>query len=180
MIPTTDTAEAWMHSAPHVPAEWFNHASHLHTVRHTQRVHIHAQRLLRALAWPDEDAELALSAALWHDIGRTDDSWDPDHGALSARRAVALGLTGALTEAQAGVVLFAVRFHSLGDLAGEEQAPFETDPARALGILRLLKDADALDRVRLADWEGPDPAQLRNSEAIDMIPFARELYLALR
>jgi HD superfamily phosphodiesterase len=180
MIPKMDTPEAWRRSAPHVPAEWFNHASHLHTVRHTQRVHIHAQRLVRALAWPDQDAGLALSAALWHDIGRTDDSWDPDHGALSARRAVELGLTDALPEEDAGLVLFAVRFHSLSDLAGEEQAPFEADPDRALRVLRLLKDADALDRVRLADWEGPDPDQMRNREAVDMIPFARELCLTLR
>jgi len=35
-----------------VPAEWFAHFSSLHGARHTQRVHIHAQRLVRELRWP--------------------------------------------------------------------------------------------------------------------------------
>jgi len=135
--PQADDAGTWAGQAADVPAEWFTHFSWLHGVRHTQRVHIHAQRLVHELRWPEDDAGVVLSAVLWHDIGRVDDNWDPQHGALSA--------------------------------AGQD------DPERSLRILWLLKDADALDRVRLGGWEDPDPAQLRHPRAVPMIPFAREL-----
>ena len=41
--------------------------------------------------------------------------------------------------------------------------------------MRLLKDADALDRVRLGDL---DPSYLRHPEARTMVGFAQELYRA--
>ena len=56
-VPTIRYPEG-MGSAPHADdagtsaAEWFAHFSWLHGVRHTQRVHIHAQRLVRELRWP--------------------------------------------------------------------------------------------------------------------------------
>jgi hypothetical protein len=42
----------------------------------------------------------------------------------------------------------------------------------------LLKDADALDRVRLGAWETTDPKQLRHPPTPAVIPFAAELYAA--
>src|SRR5665647_2173164 len=78
-----EDAGAWPGLAAEVPAEWFAHFSWLHGVRHTQRVHIHARRLVRELCRPEAGANVALSAALWHDIGRVDDEWDPQHGARS-------------------------------------------------------------------------------------------------
>ena len=49
-------------------------------------------------------------------------------------------------------------------------------PERALRILWLLKDADALDRVRLHAWEEADPAMLRHPQTAALLPFADELY----
>jgi hypothetical protein len=49
-----------------------------------------------------------------------------------------------------------------------------------LRILWLLKDADALDRVRLPRWERADPRRLRHPEAERLLPFAEKLYAALR
>jgi len=173
--PHADDAGAWAGQAADVPAEWFAHFSWLHGVRHTQRVHIHAQRLVRELRWPEADACIALSAALWHDVGRVNDGWDPGHGALSAARVVELGLHESLSEADAQAALFAIRYHCRSDGHGSLRAAGQDDPKRALRILWLLKDADALDRVRLGGWEDPDPAQLRHPRAVPMIPFAREL-----
>ncbi len=161
---------------------WFLRTSSLHGVRHTQRVHIHAQRLTSELGWGGPDVRLALTAALWHDIGRTNDDVDPSHGAASATRAVALGLADDLAAAEGEAVLFAIHCHSLSDQAAVERAERLSlalrlaEPERALRILWLLKDADALDRVRLADFEAADPAQLRRPEAVALIPFAAELY----
>ena len=53
------------------------------------------------------------------------------------------------------------------------------DPERALRVLWLLKDADALDRVRLGFGECADPRQLRHAETIELIPFASALYAVL-
>ena len=165
--------------APVVRPEWFARPFSLHGVRHTQRVHIHARRLASELGWNDADAELALTAALWHDIGRTDDGWDPGHGEESARRARKEQLLDVLSPADAALVVFAIRLHCLPDELGEEEARRLAEQERALRILWLLKDADALDRVRLRGREGPDPAQLRCPQAVALIPFAESLLRAV-
>jgi len=182
-------AARWAARAPHVPEAWFVRRSALHGVRHTQRVHIHAQRLTAHLGWSPADAALVLRAALWHDIGRQSDGVEPDHGTKSVARADELGLTGELAPGDAAVVRFAVVRHSVGDRGAEAHAAElaragdETrrlpDPERALRVLWLLKDADALDRVRLLPGEQADPRQLRHAATVDLMPFAAALYAAL-
>jgi HD superfamily phosphodiesterase len=175
-----DDAVAWAGRAADVPPEWFAHSSWLHGVRHTQRVHIHARRLLRELRWPDADVGIVLSAALWHDIGRVDDGWEPEHGALSAARVRALGLRASLSEADARLALFAIRYHSRSDERGLEHAARQDDPERALRILWLLKDADALDRVRLGSGAREvATSTLRHPCTAGMIGFAVELLSAM-
>jgi len=147
-------AARWAARAPHVPEGWFVRRSALHGVRHTQRVHIHAQRLTAHLGWSPADAALVLCAALWHDIGRESDGVEPDHGTKSVVRADELGLTGELAPGDAAVVRFAVVRHSVGDRGAEAHAAELAragdatrrlpDPERALRVLWLLKDADAL------------------------------------
>jgi HD superfamily phosphodiesterase len=148
-------------------------------VRHTQRVHIHAQRLVRGLDWPEHDARVVLEASLWHDIGRVNDGWDPRHGALSAERVVGCGLDAALSAADALIARFAIRYHSRSDGRGAPRANDEADPDCALRALWLLKDADALDRVRLAPpGQGAceiDSTTLRHTCTIEMVEFAEEL-----
>jgi HD superfamily phosphodiesterase len=189
MLPPDTEARAWAKRAPEVPEEWFLRYSSLHGVRHTQRVHIHAQRLLGELGWDEADAASVLRAALWHDIGRTGDGVEPRHGAHSAARADELGLTAELTPADAAVVVgFAICLHSLPDhraaaeaaalAEAEDEARRLADPERALRFLWLLKDADALDRIRLGFGECADPGQLRHPVTESMIPFAAGLFAA--
>ncbi len=189
--PDPDIA-AWIARAPRVPPEWFRHESRLHGVGHTQRVHIHTQRLAEVLDWRDDDTRLALRSALLHDIGRWHDGLDPWHGASSATRAERLGLADDLSRAEADLVLFAVKYHSRSDeravatldrwaaRQGRGGDADGLDPYRALRVLWLLKDADALDRVRLPLDEGADPRLLRHPETIALMPFAEELYAALK
>ena len=150
---------------------------------------MHAQRLLERLGWDPADSQLVLHAALWHDIGRAGDGVEPEHGRRSAERADELGLTAPLDPDDAAVVRFAILRHSLRDrgaaeLAAELAASADrarrlAEPERALRVLWLLKDADALDRVRLGFGECADPRQLRHAESIDLIPFASALYAVL-
>jgi putative nucleotidyltransferase with HDIG domain len=170
-------ANHWAVRAPAVPASWFVWPSALHGVRHTQRVHLHAQRLAQQLGWTEADTQLVLCAALWHDIGRTGDGWSLDHGERSAERVVELALPKTLAIVDLEVVLFAIGNHSLPDDVGEKRAARLADPERALRVLWLLKDADGLDRVRLG--EPPDPTQLRSATAAASIDLAWALLAAV-
>ncbi|HEX5642469.1 MAG TPA: HD domain-containing protein [Thermoleophilia bacterium] len=188
--PRIERVAPWVARAPDVPAWWFRRASRLHGENHTRRVHVHAQRLLERLRWDEADARLVLRAALWHDIGRETDGVEPPHGARGAARADELGLTAGLAPDDAALVRFAITRHSLPDggaaaqaaelAVAEDPARCPARPERALRILWLLKDADALDRVRLGFGERADPRQLRHPEAIDQIGFADRLYAALK
>ena len=152
-------------------------------------MHVHAQRLLERLVWTEADGELVLRAALWHDIGRYGDGVEPGHGASSVARADELGLAAGLAPADAAVVRFAILRHSLPDhgapelaaqlATSEDRARRLAEPQRALRVLWLLKDADALDRIRLGFGECADPRQLRHKETIALIPFATALYTEL-
>ena len=170
----------WATQAPEVPSEWFLHSSELHGARHTQRVHIHSRRLACLLEWPAADTHLLLQAALWHDIGRVHDGFEPEHGANSVLRARELGLTQALSAAEAALVEFAMRQHSLEDARSERAAGGVDEPECALRILRLLKDADALDRVRLPAFEWPRVDLLHHRCTVDSMEFAHGLSGELR
>jgi hypothetical protein len=104
-------------------------------------------------------------SALWHDIGRTHDGVDYYHGAKSAGRVVGLRLHEGLDDDVRETALFAVTHHS----GSEEHANRAVGWLRAGGhdVFRALKDADALDRVRLGS--GLDPSFLRFSESHERI-----------
>ena len=183
-----EDASRWATRAPRVPERWFRHHSRLHGVRHTQRVHIHVQRLTEQVGCPRADREVVLCAALWHDIGREGDGVEPSHGRAGVARADELGLTAGLSGADAAIARFAIERHSISD-GGAEQRAAElagaddparrlAQPERALRILWLLKDADALDRIRLGFGECADPRQLRHPQTIELVGFAEALYLA--
>lgn len=117
--------------------------------------HIHRTLFFAALIGWMEDIDETMArqlfrAASYHDVGRTFDGYDLDHGARSALRLEELtGQTGeALTQLKA-----AVTAHARPDEQMEEiLASFHpADPERTRELTRLLKDADNLDRPRLGD-----------------------------
>lgn len=117
--------------------------------------HIHRVLLFAALiAWKEtldeETVRQYFRAACYHDVGRTFDGYDLDHGARSALRLEELtGQTGEeLIELKA-----AVTAHARPDEQMEEilRAFQPADYPRTVELTCLLKDADNLDRVRLGD-----------------------------
>jgi len=151
------------------PPELFAHRSNLHGQAHVARVMVHALRLVEATGATGELRRLWASVYL-HDLARTHDGVEPKHGAAAWARLETLGSVRALF-ARAGVsdadhpaIQAAVTMHSAGE-------PAAGHPHRTL--IRLLKDSDGLDRVRLGDL---DPRYLRHPEAREMVGFAERLY----
>jgi hypothetical protein len=151
------------------PPDLFRHRSVLHGQAHVARVLVHALRLVEALGCPEE-APRVWAAVYLHDIARTHDGRCPEHGAGAWARLQELPdvrerlARGGVRGEDYPAIEAAVTIHSCGELAPH-------DPHWRLGA--LLKDADALDRVRLGDLKSK---WLRHREAAGMVPFASGLF----
>jgi len=165
----------------------FDAAGTIHGLGHTRRVLVHAEALAEALGFSAWEREALTYAALWHDIGRTNDWADYFHGAKSAGKAVTLGLHRGIEPRIYETALYAVTHHCgdeghgeraaahvrfLASRLGEAERWEQVDPQAALRVFRALKDADGLDRVRLGDL---DPERLRCPEAKARVDSAWEL-----
>lgn len=151
-------------------AQQFAHQSHLHGQAHVARVMVHAFRLI------DATGMIQYGPALWaavylHDMARRHDGVCHRHGAdavdmlRSTPALAALFERGGVRDGDRPAIETAVIQH-----CRLEELP-EDHPHRRLTA--LLKDADALDRVRLA---GLDPSYLRHREAVHMVDFAKALF----
>lgn len=139
--------------------------------------HIHRVLLFAGLiAWKEHlseaDVRQYFRAACYHDVGRTFDGYDLDHGARSALRIEELtGQTGEeLVQLKA-----AVTAHARPDDQMEEILhSFQLEQCdRTLELTRLLKDADNLDRVRLGDLK---EEYLRHDSAKSLAGFSLRLF----
>jgi hypothetical protein len=145
----------------------FRHRSYVHGQEHVSRVMIHGFLLLR-LTRQEHLAPLLWAAVYLHDLARMHDRICFHHGADAARRFHEfrdLFRTVGLLEADEHAVRTAVAWHAVRrEIAGSH---------RHASLVRLLKDADGLDRVRIRDL---DPRYLRYSESNSLIAFANRLH----
>ena len=150
--------------------ELFTHFSPLHGQAHVARVMVHAFRLIEATGWIEEAPRL-WAAVYLHDLARTHDGICHRHGADAMKKfeqlpAVrALFTRGGVREEDYPVIKTAVVHHCAANELQQSHPHWR--------LASLLKDADALDRVRIGDL---DPRYLRNSEARQMIDFAHALF----
>ena len=151
------------------PPALFRHASRLHGQAHVARVLVHGLGLVAAIGCVDELPRL-WAATYLHDLARRHDGISTRHGADAWARLATLPDVEALF-ARGGVraddypaIQAAVTMHSHGE-------PTAGDPHERL--IKLLKDADGLDRVRLGDL---NPRYLRYPEARRMVQFAERLF----
>lgn len=157
---------------------WFAHPSDIHGITHVRRVLIHAQALSAARDVDPDWFESLVLAVAWHDIGRTHDGREPEHGPNSVARIHTLGLGRGVHPHILARTLFAIRWHSVPDHQALDHAAslapaLRPEPGTLLRVLWLLKDADGLDRVRIDDL---DPGQLRYEESLRFVDRAWELY----
>jgi len=188
MMADRRTADLAGDDGPAIDPEWFvrpdgSEPAWIHGVAHTQRVLVHVRELAYEaaqageLGLTDTILEAACFAAVWHDIGRTHDGADYYHGGKSAGKVVGLGLHAGIDPEVVELALFAVTHHS-GDevhaLRGSARMP---DSDAAVAVLKLLKDADGLDRVRLGDL---DVSFLRYRASRTRVARAKELLEQIR
>ncbi len=149
---------------------YFDHQSFLHGINHTYRVMYHCLEL-GGLMESRKAALLAFMGAFIHDMARKNDGYCTGHGAWATTHKLplfhGLFMASGASEAELKLIARAVHYHSLSiDLPA-------TDPAWMVSA--ILKDADALDRIRLGE-NNLRPEYLRFSESHGLIASAKVLY----
>lgn len=144
--------------------------SDVHGQYHSARVLLLTQFIAERKHLPYSEKRLLATAAIFHDTQRTHDGDDKEHGALAAE------YYHRISARPEPIVEFLCKYHCLPDEAG--YAEIATNPAlqgcRALArrLIRILKDADALDRVRFC-ISNLDMNQLRESISEELTLVAR-------
>jgi hypothetical protein len=154
-----------------VKQEYFDHLSWLHGVNHTCRV--------MALVWAmgyelqdDTTRDLAFCAAFIHDMARESDGICRVHGPKAAESKLPLFkdffISQGILESQLSAIAAAVHYHSL-----LEEPELNNEYYK---VIAFLKDADALDRIRLGPFD-LDASYLRFPFSKKYILPARKLFL---
>ena len=144
--------------------EWLAHDSTIHGVGHMTRVFILQELLCDGLEKQgvSVNREVTRYAAMAHDVGRMNDGRDIEHGCRSATW-IKKHLASKMTPEVLDMVTYCVHWH----VPSDDEAPVMTTE------LRVLKDADGLDRVRLGDL---NPDYLRTDIAKELIGVAQNLF----
>lgn len=142
---------------------WLSHKSRLHGVDHMARVFILQELICEELVWQGIEVNRTATryAAMAHDVGRHDDGRDLEHGVRSAAW-MKENLTDRMSPEDLDVATYIVHWH----VPPDDAAPVMTTE------LKVLKDADGLDRVRLGDL---DVSMLRTDVAKNLVGIASEL-----
>lgn len=152
----------------------FDHPSELHGINHTYRVMVHVHFLGNS-NFTEKTIQLAMCATFIHDMARQHDGYCTDHGRWAAERKLPqfeeFFFEIGVAKKDIPLIRTAITNHSLK----EELEP--THPAWE--VTALLKDADALDRIRLGE-DNLDASFLRLKNSSKFIPFAIDLYFSTR
>lgn len=146
----------------------FMHPSVVHGMGHTLRVSIFCA-LLGELLGQEQQGQIAAVAALFHDMARDHDFDDPLHGKRAAEAIVpkfkeyicSIGFD----DEDIFAMQCAIEWHSYTKELPQNH-PFSL-------ITYILKDADALDRIRLKNL---DPRYLRLASDMAIIDMAKSFY----
>lgn len=163
-----------MYSLLNLKEEYFDNESKVHGVNHTYRIMCLIIHLGKMLNFTHE-TKIALCAAYIHDMARTHDGYCTDHGEWAVQFKLpefkTLFKDIGLNEEDINIVKVAIANHSLSDELSVTDIAYK--------VTALLKDADALDRIRIGE-ENLNREFLRFNESHLLVDFARELYYKTR
>lgn len=145
-----------------------------HDAMHTLRVLFLALMLGSLEGVSNAKLRQLAMAAVYHDVGRENDDDDNGHGARSAEL-----YEGDFEKRADPTVIYLIRNHCTPDEQGMEQASSKQEKK----LLAILKDADALDRLRFgypnSRPDALDISQLRLKESLKLINVAKNALNAL-
>lgn len=142
---------------------------------HSERVGILSYLLGQLNKLSEEDIEILLLASKYHDIGRKVKDDDKTHSIESVKL---LSKDNALDgDLKHDYVYFLVEAHGFKDSEDEKiMSKYNVNRERALKLLQIFKDADALDRVRYDSERNHgsilNVKYLRNEESLKLVKFA--------
>ena len=139
-----------------------------HDAEHTLRVLFDALLLVQGIALTEKESHQLCDAILYHDIGRTNDDVDDSHGAKSNDI-----YHDAVPECNSATA-FLIEYHCLDDrkALADLKASNIRNKERVWLLYTILKDADALDRVRFG-MRAVDPKYFRNEITHKLLPTAQ-------
>lgn len=153
------------------------YTSFIHGINHNERVLFLAYLLSLQCGIDEVHLRIVLDASKYHDVGRVNDFVDPSHGERSAEAIIEL-VDSSIYEDKENVALLQgiVELHSLEDSDADYVMKKYgiTDKKTFYTLFSILKDADALDRIRITYMQDTvsclNPTYLR-------IPYSKQLLL---
>ena len=146
-----------------------------HGVDHNLRTSILAGYIGINEALTEKQFRMVIEASIYHDIGRKDDENDYEHGIKSSQKLEDLNLKE-YSQDEVNILKAMTEAHCIDDkyMLGIFSKYGIKDLKIALKLTNILKDADALDRVRLIG--GVDKDFLRTKISKKLIPASDEIY----
>lgn len=151
-----------------------------HGISHAMRVLVLSQRLAESIKMEDEQKSILIYGALYHDIGRDEQSIDSTHGYKSFQKVIKLGLIAKCLDTNSiNILRFIIENHPMDTTYAKKNIKQYNidDEEKAYKVLKVLKDADTLDRCRFGHIETD---YLSYRESRKLIPFAYQLLTIYR
>ena len=158
--------------------------SRVHGCGHIERTMLLGAMISQALALSVHECKMLLLCCSYHDIGRSNDFRDDEHGNVAAKKLMSSAVKPKFRGYSAEdfkIMQAAITLHSIRDKEIDNVAHRYGLEARSMDryyrVAKCLKDSDNLDRVRIHDL---DTKHLRHPESIDMADDAQWIYDAYR
>jgi hypothetical protein len=157
-----------------IPVELLYRPKGIHGISHVKRVLMLGLIMGYKLQLTQRQIEIICTAAIYHDIGRTNDNFDPHHGVKSINKLNHHNIRISSDPTDAEIIRYIIENHCVHDSVGLRNVSHYAipDPGEAQYLLKMFKDADGLDRIRINDL---DVKHLRNPEAHELLLIARQL-----
>lgn len=162
--------------ASQLDSAWFFSPDGIHGLAHIKRVLVHVLLLSNELGLSQSDTDLLCYSAIYHDIGRINDHYYEAHGRDSCNKIIRLRLPIPKDDEERNILFFIIFSHCVED---EDAARYLAchdiiDSQRAMALLKVFKDCDALDRVRV-DHLNLD--YLRHEQTKKYVRFAWDIFM---
>ncbi len=146
-----------------------------HGIKHNERVAIYVFILSVLNKLSKEDFKILLEAAKYHDCGRTNDEEDSIHGYRSSL--IIDKNINDLNKDDKEILKVICITHALADKSFKKVVKKYKikNISRCKKLFEILKDSDALDRVRL-DYDNLDIKYLRNKYSKSLVLMSYDLY----